>query len=117
MAKPEPKSDSLSLFALTERYPDEQSAILYFEDARWGGKPTCPKCDSLRVRKGKANRRIPLWRCAKCGRQFTVTSGTVLEHTMLPLRKWLLALHPIGGAKKGVSARYLARTLDVTPSP
>jgi hypothetical protein len=38
-----------------------------------------------------------------------------MDHTMLPLRKWLFAFHIIGGSKKGVSARYLARTISVTP--
>ncbi len=45
---------------------------------------------------------------------FSVTSGTVMEFTKLPLRKWLLAFHLIGASKKGISALQLSRMLKVT---
>ncbi len=109
---------ALSLFELTERHPDEASAIAHFEELRWGAKlkgAHCPDCGSVDVLRTKANRRLPLWVCHDCKYQFTVTSGTIMDHTMLPLRKWLFAFHIIGGSKKGVSARYLARTLSITP--
>ena len=107
--------DDLSLYELTERYPDEESAILYFENVRWGATgATCRACRSPDVFKGKAQRRLPLWHCRTCKHQFTITSGTIMEHTMLPLRKWLFAFHLIGGSKKGVSSHYLARTLKIT---
>ncbi len=107
-------TDDMSLFHLSEQYPDEASAILYFEEKRWGDKPTCPSCSSEDVFKGQPNRRLPLWRCKGCIYQFTVTSGTIMEGTKLPLRKWLFAFFIIGGSKKGVSAHYLSRTIQVT---
>lgn len=108
-------TDNLTLFELTERYPDEASAVAYFEAHRWPNGPHCPDCGSTAIYDCRAKRRLPLLKCRDCGEQFTVTSGTVMEHTMLPLRKWLIAFHLLGGSKKGVSARYLSRALKVTP--
>jgi transposase-like protein len=39
--------------------------------------------------------------------------GTIFHHTHAPLQKWFLALSLILNAKKGISARNLARELDV----
>ena len=46
--------------------------------------------------------------------QFTVTVGTVMERSKIPLSKWLLAMHLMGASKKGMSAHQLHRMLGVT---
>jgi transposase-like protein len=104
----------MSFYQLTERYPDEESAVAYFEGKRWPQGPYCPKCGSTNVYNANAKRRLPLWKCKDCSRQFTVTSGTVMEGTKLPLRQWLFAFHIVGASKKGISARQLARMMGVT---
>lgn len=106
-----------SFYALTERYPDEASAIRYFEERRWPNGVHCPKCGTVEVLRGvneKRNRQ--LWYCHSkgCETQFSVTSGTIMEFTKLPLRKWMLAFHFIGASKKGMSSLQLARMLHVT---
>lgn len=105
----------LSFFDLTERYPNEASAIRYFEEQRWPNGVKCPACSSKDVLRGKQEqRRRQLWYCHGCDYMFSVTSGTVMEHTKLPLRKWLLAFHIIGASKKGISGLQLSRMLHVT---
>lgn len=104
----------LSFYQLTERYPDEESAIAYFEGKRWPNGPYCPKCGSTDVYNANAKRRLPLWKCKDCSRQFTVTSGTVMEGTKLPIRQWLFAFHIVGASKKGISTRQLARMMGIT---
>lgn len=103
-----------SFYELTARYPDEASAVLYFERLRWPDGARCTACGSAEVFKGNTQRRAQLWRCAPCGAQFTVTSGTVMDSTKLPLRKWLLAFHLVSASKKGVSALQLSRMLSIT---
>lgn len=73
---------------------DETAAVALLEQLRWGQTPTCPQCESARVytmRGQRANKRSKrlAWRCLKCGRQFTVRAGTVLENSHIPLRTWL----------------------------
>ena len=106
--------DSANFFELTERFPDEKSAEQYFTQKRWPDGPICTSCKSKDVYDCHSKRRHTQWKCRGCGKQFTVTSGTVMEHTMIPLRKWLFAYHLMGGAKKGISTRQMARHLGVT---
>jgi transposase-like protein len=106
--------DDLSFFQLTERYPDEASAVAYFEGKRWPRGVTCVGCGSTNVYNCQARRRLPLYKCRDCDRQFTVTSGTVMNKTHLPLRAWLFAFHMMGGSKKGISTRQIARHLGIT---
>lgn len=109
-------AQDVSFFQLTAQYPDEASAERYFQAHRWPGGVTCPKCKSSNVLRGTQDRNRQLWYCRSetCGRQFSVTSGTVMDSTKIPLRKWLLAFHLVGASKKGISARQVARMLDVT---
>lgn len=107
-------TDDPSFYQLTERYPDEAAAVAYFEAQRWPSGPVCTRCQSPDVYNARAVRRMTLWKCRKCSRQFTVTSGTVMEATKLPLRKWLFAFHMIGAGKKGISSRQLGRMIGVT---
>jgi transposase-like protein len=55
-----------------------------------------------------------LYYCAECNGQFTVTVGTVMERSKIPLSKWLLAMHLMGASEKGIRALQLQRMLGVT---
>ncbi len=63
--------------------------------------------------KGKAHR-PGVYQCAACREQFTVTVGTVMERSKIPLNKWLLATFLLNAGKKGTSAHQIHRTLGVT---
>ncbi len=52
--------------------------------------------------------------CNRCNTSYSATVGTILHQTHLPLQKWLLALVLALGANAGLSARQLARQLDVS---
>ena len=104
-----------SFYEILSLYPDEASAIRYFESKRWPNGVTCPKCGSVDVLRGvQKKRRRQLWYCHDCEHMFSVTSGTILRFTKLPLRKWLLAWHLMGASKKGISCRQVARMRKVT---
>lgn len=92
----------------------EADAIVYFERKRWPDGVYCPDCGSIDVFKGNRKQRLPRWECRDCGKQFTVTSGTVMENTKLPLHKWKRAFEEVGAAKHGISSRELARKLEIT---
>ena len=53
------------------------------------------------------------WECRGCGYQFSVTSGTIMHDTHLPLRKWFVAIYLMCDSRKGVSANQLKRQLKV----
>ena len=99
-------------------FHDEDAARDALEAIRWPNGPFCPHCGNLdrdKVAKGKGKAHRPgLYYCAACNGQFTVTVGTVMERSKIPLSKWLLAIHLIGASKKGMSALQLSRMLGVT---
>jgi transposase-like protein len=79
--------------------------------------PHCGNADSDRVYSIEANPekniRAGLYECAECGKQFTVTVGTIFERTKIPLRKWLVAWYLLCSSKKGISAAQLQRNLGL----
>jgi transposase-like protein len=52
--------------------------------------------------------------CDKCRYQFSVTAGTLIHDSHLPLWKWFLAVYLMCESKKGISAKQLQRMLKVS---
>ncbi|MBV1707605.1 MAG: IS1595 family transposase [Hyphomicrobiales bacterium] len=99
-------------------FHDDNAAREALEAIRWPDGPVCPHCGNLdreKIAKGQRRAHRPgLYYCAACNGQFTVTVGTVMERSKIPLSKWLLAMHLMGASKKGMSALQLQRMLGVT---
>ncbi len=99
-------------------FTNDDKAREALEAIRWPDGPFCPHCgnsDQDKIAKAQGNaHRAGLYYCAECNGQFTVTVGTVMERSKIPLAKWLLAMHLMGASKKGVSALQLQRMLGVT---
>lgn len=92
----------------------EAEAREFLEEVRWRGQAICPHCggtDAYRL-KGSATR-PGVWKCSACRKQFTVTVGTVMHHSHIPLRKWVIAFHLMSSSKKGISALQLQRVLGI----
>ena len=98
-------------------FTDEAKAREHLELIRWpDGKPVCVHCGSVdRVYRleGKAPRK-GLFHCNDCSGQFTVTTGSVMESSHVPLNKWVLAFRLMASSKKGMSAHQMHRMLDIT---
>src|SRR5262245_8773262 len=97
-------------------FHDDDAARAHFETIRWPNGPICPHCGTIdqatRVQ-GKSHRKGML-QCNSCREPFTVTVGSVMESSHIPLHKWALAFHLMAASKKGVSAHQLHRTLGIT---
>ena len=113
-----PPVADLSIPKITARFPDEASAIEYFESIRWSAGIVCPHCnnnDQNKFWKIEANKdkkiRVGLRQCVECKKQFRVTVGTIFEDSHVPLNLWLIAWYLMSGAKKGISALQLKRSL------
>jgi transposase-like protein len=97
-------------------FHDDEAARLYFEAQRWPSGPFCPHCgviDDICRMEGQSHQ-AGMCYCRGCGKKFTVTVGTVMERSHLPLAKWALAFRLMAASKKGVSAHQLHRMLDIT---
>ena len=97
-------------------FTDKDKAREHLESLLWPEGPHCPHCgevDNLRKLKGKSHR-PGLYQCNSCRGHFTVTVGTIFEHSKIPLNKWLLGFHLMASSKKGISAHQLHRNLGIT---
>ena len=56
---------------------------------------------------------MPYW-CSDCRSYFSVKTGTVLERSKVPLRKWVIAIYICCTHLKSVSSMKLHRDLGVT---
>ncbi len=100
----------MNLVELIDRYNSDETCREALERLRWPGGVACLRCGDSNVNDlGKHNR----WQCASCRYQFSVTAGTIMHDSHLPLRKWFLAIYLMCESKKGVSANQLKRTLGV----
>ena len=104
----------ISLMELTEMFPDEQSAVEWFEALVWpNGERSCPRCGSLGTREAAKSSGLPYY-CPACKRAFSVRIGTALERSKVPLRKWVFAIYLEMTSLKGVSSMKLHRDIKVT---
>ncbi|MFC1561899.1 IS1595 family transposase [candidate division KSB1 bacterium] len=98
----------------------EKQARSYLEHVVWGDKPKCPKCNNVGAYKlkpresSKSPVRSGVYKCKKCCKQYTVTVGTVMEKSHIPIKKWLLAIILLTSSKKGISAHQVHRMLGIS---
>ena len=107
------KQETISLYELFKRFPDEESARQFFEAKRWHAGVYCPHCGGFSVSECKDHKPMA-YRCKDCRKHFSVRTGTVLEESRLPLQKWLMAIYMMTTARKGIPSTQMARELGIT---
>ena len=92
-------------------FPSEDLARRRLFDVRWPNGITCPACRSDQVGQKTAR---DLFKCGRCGHQTSVTAGTALSSTNIPILLWLLAgeeyitRHATGRKGMLTNARFMA---------
>ena len=105
--------EGITLLELADMFPNEESAVKWFEDAAWGEERCCGHCGSTNTYATKNRKPMP-YRCRDCKRYFSVRTGTPMECSPLPIRKWVYAIYLDVTSLKGVSSMKLHRDLGVT---
>jgi transposase-like protein len=115
-----PTPVDLTLAEIQSHFSTDAKARQYLKQIRWPNGVTCPHCkndDQKRIWEIKENAgkkiRAGLYHCAECGKQFTVTVGTMFEDSHIPLRKWLVAWYLICGSRKAISSLQIQRMLGL----
>src|SRR5271167_4842356 len=101
-----------SLAEFQKSFPDEESCAAFLFKQRWPDGFVCPGCGKRRVVGLKSRPR--LHECLDCGRQTSVTAGTTMHRSKLPLTTWFWAAHLMTTHSNGMSARQLEDQLGVT---
>jgi transposase-like protein len=91
-------------------FADEDRCYAFLERLRWREGFICPHCGA-RESYWQASRGRR--RCTACRKDTSVTAGTVLDKTRLPLRTWFFAMWYVVNQKTGVSALGLQRVLGL----
>jgi len=103
----------VSLPAFMERYGAEEQCEAALAQMRWPEGFRCPRCQAAEhyiVGHGARRR----YQCKACRHQASLTAGTVMDSSKLPLRTWFLALYLISQAKTGLSSLALMRQLGTS---
>jgi transposase-like protein/ribosomal protein L37AE/L43A len=91
------------------RFATEDACRAYLVQLRWPDGFRCPRCDGATAWPVRA----VLWQCAGCGRQTSVTAGTIFQDTRTPLTRWFRAMWWVTNSKAGTSALPLQRLLGL----
>ena len=102
----------ISIMELGEMFPDEDSARKWFESHIWPEGRACPRCGSIRTHEAR-HAKSP-YRCTDCRAYFSVKTGTAMEGSKIPLRKWVFAFYLETTSLKGISSMKLHRDIKVT---
>jgi len=89
----------------------DEACLRYLMESRWPDGYRCPRCGP-----GEAYELATraLLKCRKCGYQASVTAGTVLHATRLPIRQWFWAAYLVATYTPGISAVQLQRQLGIS---
>jgi hypothetical protein len=102
----------LSLPEFQRLYGTEDRCEAALKKARWPDGFPCPRCNG-HEQGLDYGRRLKRDQCGSCGYQATLTAGTIMQATKLPLTSWFLANYQIGPAKTGITSLELSRHLGV----
>jgi len=98
-----------NLLELERQFATEEQCRAYLSLLRWPDGFVCPQCGGRKVWPARRGRLL----CAVCHHPTTVTAGTVLQDSHLPLRLWLRATWYVTSQKNGTSALGLQRILGL----
>ena len=97
----------MSMPEFIAQYGTEEQCATALERVR------CPRCGSAAhgvIQDDRAKR----FQCKTCRHQTSLTAGTVMDATKLPLTTWFLAIYLLSQAKTGLSALALMRQRGVS---
>jgi transposase-like protein len=106
-------TNDTTLISLIEDFGSDEKCRAYLEDLRWPDGPVCPRCEGTSISKIAARNQYEC-NAKECRYQFSVTAGTLIHDSHLPLWKWFLAVYLMCESKKGISAKQLQRMLSVS---
>lgn len=100
-----------NLLAFQRLFPDDDACAAWLIEMRWPNGFVCPECGHDRgwALRGKSH----TFECAGCGRQTSVTAGTLLHASKLPLTNWFWAAYLMATHSNGISALQLQKQLGI----
>lgn len=103
--------ENVNLLTLLDRFNCNDRCRDALEAIRWPDGVACVRCGDTDITEIASRHQF---RCTGCKYRFTVTAGTIMHRSHLPIRTWFLAIYLMCQSKKGMSAHQLHRMLGCT---
>ncbi len=100
-----------SLIAFQRLFPDDDACARWLVAVRWPNGFRCPACGHDRGWESKTKKHS--FECIRCHRQTSVTAGTLLHRTKLPLTIWFWAAYLMATHSNDISALQLQKQLGI----
>ena len=104
------RAESITFEEFRTRFSTEESCRAELFRLRFPNGFVCPKCGCTEYYPVRGRN---TFQCRACRRQTSVTAGTVMHRTHLPLTAWFWAIYLCATDKRGISAVQLSRTLNI----
>lgn len=104
----EARFKSLSIFEFQQRFPDEESCMVYLSDLKWSKGYKCRKCGNGKWCRGQSQHDR---KCTKCNHTESPTSGTLFHKVKFSLLKAFWIVYYVSTSKKGMASTELSRKL------
>lgn len=98
----------MKLLEFAKHFDNEASCEAHLKEVREKEGVVCSKCGCKEHNWNKARKS---WKCKHCGHETTLTAGTVMHGSNLPLMYWFTAIHLLTSTKKTFSAKEMQRQL------
>jgi transposase-like protein len=103
----------LSLTEFMAQYDTETKCEAALYNARWPQGFRCPACQCASATEF-LRKQTRYWHCQQCSHQTSLTAGTMMHQTQLPLTKWFLAMYLVTQSKTNIAALALRRQLGIS---
>jgi ISXO2-like transposase domain/Transposase zinc-ribbon domain len=100
-----------TLIEFQDRFATEEACAKYLCERRWPDGFVCPGCGDGRAWLLQA--KAFTYECATCGRQTSVTAGTIMHASKLALTTWFWAAFLMATHSNGISALQLQSQLGL----
>ena len=110
----DPRRTDVTLKEMFMAFPDDETAMGWFEKNVWPDGRVCPRCGFKHTCAAK-HPEMPYF-CCECRKYFSVRVGTVMERSKISYQKWAVAVCLLATRPDGISSAQLHRDLGIRQS-
>jgi len=100
-----------TIFEFNQWFPNEDACIKFMIQSRWPDGFVCPRCGFNQYYWKEARK---LLQCKQCRYQTSVTAGTIMHRSKMPLTMWFQAAYQVTTSTPGKSALQFQRQVGVS---
>ena len=110
----DPRGFPTSLPEFQRVFPSDAACAAYLEKLRWPDGFTCPKCETVGEPYRFPKRSSIVLRCRSCQANVSLTAGTLMQATHMPLSLWFWGAYLVTTQTPGQSALQFQRQLGIS---